>query len=86
MPTWTSRIKGHDSSDPPPRKAKLTAAERRKQDHEAALEQIARMREIVRELGEELEENKQHVLSIKALERLEEIDKLSQDTRARLRR
>lgn len=44
------------------------------------------MRELTGEVKEELEQTKQHVLSLKALERLEEIMKLSRETRRRLRR
>lgn len=44
------------------------------------------MKELAREIREELEENKQHVLSLKALERIREIERLSKDVRARLRR
>jgi hypothetical protein len=86
MPTWTSRIKGHDSSEPPPRKDKLSAAERRALQFAEARKEVGRMRELAGELREELEEKKYHALSIKALERLEEIEKLSKDVRGRLRR
>jgi len=86
MPTWTSRIKGHDSNEPPPQRGKAAELERRAKEHAEILKSIARMRELTGELKEELEQTKQHVLSLKALERLEEIMKLSSETRRRLRR
>jgi hypothetical protein len=60
--------------------------ERRELEHKEALKEVARMKELARGVREELEENKQHVLSLKTLERLEEIERLSKDVRARLRR
>ena len=44
------------------------------------------MRELAREIRTELEGNQQHILSIKNLERLEQIEKLSREVRGRLRR
>lgn len=48
--------------------------------------EVARMKELARGIRQDLEENKQHILSIKSLERLEEIEKLVREVRARLRR
>jgi hypothetical protein len=68
------------------RQPKPSAAERRAQEHAEARKEVERMRALVRELREELDEKKYHALSIKALERIEEIEKLSKDARGRLRR
>lgn len=44
------------------------------------------MKELAGEIRKEFDQSKQHVLSMKTLERLEEIEKLSKETRGRLAR
>jgi len=86
MPRWTSRINDQDSSEPSAKKAKPTAEERRAAEHAEARKGVERLRALARELREELEEKKYHALSLKALDRLEGIEKLSREVRGRLRR
>ncbi|MCL4841198.1 MAG: hypothetical protein KJZ79_05135 [Bryobacteraceae bacterium] len=86
MPRWTSRINDQDSSASGAKKAKPTAEERRAAEHAEARKGVERLRALARELREELEETKYHALSLKALDRLEEIEKLSREVRGRLRR
>jgi hypothetical protein len=85
MPRWTSRINDQDSSEPSAKKAK-PAEERRAAEHAEARKGVERLRALARELREELEEKKYHALSLKALDRLEGIEKLSREVRGRLRR
>lgn len=100
MPRWTSCIKGHDSNRaalaflicalaapaaqaPAPLKPPAAA---KQADREHALKDIERMKDLAGEIRKEFDQSKQHVLSIKTLERLEEIAKLSRETRGRLSR
>lgn len=43
------------------------------------------MRALVTEIRQEVETGKQHVLSVKILDKLEQIEKLSRETRRRVR-
>lgn len=101
MPRWTSCIKGHDSNRAAiallicalavpgaqaPAPPKPTVPEAKLSSREHALKDIARMKELAGEIRKEFDQSKQHVLSMKTLERLEEIEKLSKETRGRLAR
>lgn len=57
-----------------------------KANHEANLKDLERMRNILDSVREELEKTKGHVLPIKALKDLEELEKLSRRVRGRMRR
>lgn len=57
-----------------------------KHDHEKTLEMVSELAELARSLEEELEENKEHVLSLGAIEKAEQIEKLAKDVQKRLKR
>jgi hypothetical protein len=57
-----------------------------KANYEANLKELERMRKILDSVQEELEKSKGHVLSIKALKDLEELERLSRRVRDRMRR
>lgn len=57
-----------------------------KANYEANLKDLERMRKILDSVREELEKSKGHVLSIKALKDLEQLERLSRRVRDRMRR
>ncbi len=57
-----------------------------KANHEANLKDLERMRKILDSVQEELEQSKGHVLSIRALKDLEELERISKRVRDRMRR
>lgn len=57
-----------------------------KADYEANLKDLDRMKEILESVRKELDESRGHVLSLKALRNLEELERLSRRVRERMRR
>ena len=57
-----------------------------KRDHEKALEDVARIRRLARQVEEALTEDTEHVLNLAALEKLEQIEELTREVRKRLKR
>ena len=57
-----------------------------KRDHEKALEGVAKIRRLARQVEESLTESTEHVLNLDALEMLEQIEELTRDVRKRLKR
>lgn len=57
-----------------------------KEDHRKNLEDLGRIRTLVGSIEEDLKKNDRHVLSLKALKDLEEIEKLSRRIRQRMKR
>ena len=57
-----------------------------KSDHEKSLRDIGELRKLAGELQSELEENDYHVLSISALKKAEQIEKLARRIRTRMKR
>lgn len=57
-----------------------------KADHAASLKDLESMRKLMDEVRMEMEKNDRHVLSVGALKKLEEIEKLSKKIRGRLTR
>ncbi|NWF85477.1 MAG: hypothetical protein HXY18_16810 [Bryobacteraceae bacterium] len=115
MPSWISRITGHDSNavfaavllaalspvavaqrpfptrpgEEEPKKmpdGRLQSEVILKEDHKKNLEDLGRIRTLVGSIEEDLKKNDRHVLSLKALKDLEEIEKLSRRIRQRMKR
>jgi len=57
-----------------------------KADHESNLKDLAQIRKLAEGIEEDLKKNDRHVLSLKALKDLDEIEKLSRKIRGRMRR
>lgn len=57
-----------------------------KANYEANLRDMERMRQILDSVRKEIEETKGHVLSIRALREMEELERLSRRVRDRMRR
>ncbi len=57
-----------------------------KANYEANLKDLERMRQILDSVQKEIEETRGHVLSIKALKDLDELERLSKRVRSRMRR
>ena len=57
-----------------------------KHDHEKSLEDIAKIRQLARELEEELEENQEHIVDVRALRKAERISNLAKDIKNRMKR
>lgn len=57
-----------------------------KADHETTMKDLATMRTLLREVRTDLEKNDRHVLSLQALKKLEEIEKISKKIRGRIKR
>lgn len=57
-----------------------------KADYEANLKDLDRMKKLVDGIGEVLKKNDRHVLSIKALKDLDEIERIARRVRGRMRR
>jgi hypothetical protein len=57
-----------------------------KEDYEKNLKDLEQMRSLTGEIEEELKKNDRHVLSLKALKNLEEIEKVSRRIRQRMKR
>jgi ATP-dependent helicase/DNAse subunit B len=57
-----------------------------KYDHEKNLKDSAALAELAAKLKQELEENDRHVLSVGAIRKTEEIEKIAKRIRSRLRR
>jgi len=65
---------------------KTQAEEILKADHERSLEDAARLMKLSEDLRIELEKNDRHVLSLGAIKKTEEIEKIAKRIRARMRR
>jgi hypothetical protein len=57
-----------------------------KADHEKSLEETNKMIQLAEELRAELEKNDRHILSVPALKKTEEIEKLAKRIRNRMKR
>lgn len=57
-----------------------------KRDHEKSLLQVARIRELAASVHAEMERDTAHVVSLKSLAKLEEIEDLARSARERLKR
>ena len=57
-----------------------------KQDHKKNLEDTAAIAKLADEISEELEKDDRYVLSVKALKKLDEIEKLTKNIRGRIKR
>lgn len=57
-----------------------------KEDHARSLKDVAELIKIAEELKEELEKNDRHVLSVGALKKTDEIEKLAKRIRSRMKR
>jgi hypothetical protein len=77
-----------DTEPPPVRlpNGKLQTDEILKADYEQNLKDLKQMQKLMDEIRGELEKNEQYVLSLGAIKKLEEIEKLSQKVRGRMRR
>ena len=65
---------------------KLQSEELLKRDHAANLKDMEQMRKLIDAVEEDVKKNDRHVLSMKALKDLEEIEKLSRRVRSRMKR
>lgn len=57
-----------------------------KADHEASLKDLDAMRKLVDDIKIDMEKNDRHVLSVGALKKLDDIEKLSKKIRSRMKR
>lgn len=57
-----------------------------KEDHKRNMADLQKMKDLIREVEEELEKNDRHVLSMGNLRKLEELEKMSRRVRERMRR
>lgn len=57
-----------------------------RRDHERALEDVAKIRELAQSVEQRLEDGTEHVVSLEAFEQLEQIEDLARDVRKRLKR
>jgi hypothetical protein len=57
-----------------------------KEDHKQNLKDLEQMRSLVSAVEDELKKNDRHVLSIRALKNLEEVEKVSRRVRQRMKR
>jgi hypothetical protein len=77
-------------SDPEPERrlpnGKLQSEEVLKADYDENLKELEKMRKLVEMVEADLRKNDRHVLSLKALKDLDEIEKLSRRIRGRMRR
>jgi hypothetical protein len=65
---------------------KLQSDELLKRDHAQNLKDMEQMRKLMEDVEADLKKNDRHVLSLKALKDLEEIEKLSRRVRGRMKR
>jgi hypothetical protein len=65
---------------------KLQSEELLKADHAANLRDMDQMKKLMEDVEADLKKNDRHVLSMKALKDLEEIEKLSRRVRSRMKR
>jgi len=69
-----------------PRMKQSQMEELLKEEHKKSLEDAAKMVELSEDLKAELEKNDRHVLSVSAMKKTEEIEKLAKRIRSRMRR
>jgi len=72
--------------DAPPPNAVPRKEDILKADHQQDLKDAAQLLDLSQQLKDELEKNDRHVLSIDALKKTEEIEKLAKRIRSRMRR
>ncbi|MDX2178783.1 MAG: hypothetical protein SFV18_04255 [Bryobacteraceae bacterium] len=63
---------------------KLQSEEILKSDHEQTLKDLAEMKKLLANLEDELSKNDRHVLSIGAIKKLEDVERLSKKIRSRM--
>ncbi|MGH9660924.1 MAG: hypothetical protein ACRD96_20415 [Bryobacteraceae bacterium] len=81
----------HDRIDPPNRtgrlpNGKLQQEEILKLEHEKTVQDLAQLLKVAEALQDELLKNDRHVLSLSAIKKAEEVEKLAKRLRARLRK
>jgi len=57
-----------------------------KRDHQKSLRQVARIGELAASVADDMERDTEHVVSLKTLAKLEEIEELARSARQRLKR
>jgi hypothetical protein len=57
-----------------------------KHDHEKSLKDIAEIRELARELEEELQKHEEHVVDLRTMQKTERIEELTKNIRNRMKR
>lgn len=57
-----------------------------KEDHEKSLKDVAEILTLAKELEEELEKNKEHIIDIRTLRKAERIEDLARNVKNRMRR
>ena len=57
-----------------------------KQDHEKSLKDIAEIRELARELEEEMEKHEEHIVDLRTMQKAERIEDLAKNIRNRMKR
>lgn len=76
----------HEHPEDKPRLKQSQVEELLKADHRKSLEDSAQLLKLAEELKVELEKNDRHVLSVAALKKTEEIEKLAKRIRGRMKR
>ncbi len=85
---WLAARQGNAQREQPRRlpDGRLQSEAILKAEHERSLEDAAKLHELATSLKKELEEQDYHVLSVSALRKTEEIERLARRIRSRLRR
>ena len=80
---------GWQKEDAPPARmpnGTLQSEEILKSDHAASVKDVARLKKLSEELAADLEKNDRHVVSMQALKKLDEMEKIVKRIRGRMRR
>ena len=84
---WSASAQGQQSGRPKRYPdGRSVDMELAKRDHEKSLSQVARIRELAASVHAEMERDTAHVVSLKSLAKLEEIEDLARSARERLKR